>query len=115
LNFLWSRFVPFASLLISLVAASSAGASTADSKPDPAIRGKLQQCVACHGATGVSVDPTVPIVAGQHKPYLITAIRSYQSGERKHATMRAMVGHLSARDIELIAEFYSKQSPAKTP
>jgi len=66
------------------------------------------QCAACHGKDGRSpIDPSYPILAGQHADYLAVALRAYQTGERRNAVMGAIAKPLSRRDIADLAEFYA--------
>jgi cytochrome c553 len=76
-------------------------------------------CVACHGADGKTPTlPTYPILAGQHRDYLVHALKSYQRGVaggspasniRKNAVMGAMAAPLSLEDIENIAAWLAEQ------
>jgi cytochrome c553 len=70
-----------------------------------------QLCVACHGKDGVGIGGTYPTLAGQHADYLLRALQEYQRGDRKNAVMATFVTTLSQGDLELIAQYYSKQSP----
>jgi len=70
---------------------------------------KAAVCTSCHGATGVSLTPNWPTLAGQHKDYLVEAIGQYQGGKRTDPVMSGLVANLSAEDIEDIATFYSAQ------
>ena len=74
-------------------------------------RAKADTCLGCHGVPSYSnVYPTYPVpkLAGQHKDYLVIALKAYQSGERKHKTMRAQASQLTDDDINIIAEYFSK-------
>jgi cytochrome c553 len=70
-----------------------------------------QLCVACHGKDGVGISGAYPTLAGQHADYLLRALQEYQRGDRKNAVMATFVTTLSQGDLELIAQYYSKQSP----
>ena len=70
-----------------------------------------QLCVACHGKDGVGISGAYPTLAGQHADYLLRALLEYQRGDRKNAVMATFVTSLSQADLELIAEYYSKQTP----
>jgi len=65
-------------------------------------------CASCHGADArTSVDPSYPVLAGQHADYLAHALRAYQrgaagastAGARKNAIMGAFAVQMSAKDI----------------
>ena len=68
-------------------------------------------CVGCHGITGYqSSFPEVyrvPAIAGQNDKYIIAALDAYKKGERKHPTMRAVVGSLTEQDIADLAAYYA--------
>ncbi len=68
-------------------------------------------CGGCHGATGQSPMEGTPHLAGQDALYLVTAIKMYRHGSRKHPVMQAAVAALSAKDIENLAAYYSVQKP----
>jgi cytochrome c553 len=68
-------------------------------------------CASCHGANfNEPVDPSYPKLAGQHKDYLVQALKSYQRGAvgtsgRSNAIMEAQAKALSNADIENIAAY----------
>ncbi|MGY6588515.1 MAG: c-type cytochrome [Wenzhouxiangella sp.] len=69
----------------------------------------------CHGCHGIpfhqNVYPTysVPLIAGQSYGYLVSALRAYQTGERRHPTMQAQAATLSEQDIRDISAFLAQQ------
>ncbi len=67
---------------------------------------KVAACAGCHGADGMATQPAYPNLAGQNAEYLVSAMKAYQSGDRNHAIMKAMVASLSETDIENIAAYY---------
>ncbi len=73
-------------------------------------KAKAAVCAGCHGATGVSVNPMYPNIAGQHAQYLAQSLHDYKSGARNNATMKAMVAALSDEDIDNLAAYYSGMS-----
>jgi len=73
------------------------------------IQMKTKACVQCHGPDGNSPSAEFPKIAGQHYDYLVKTLKDYKSGVRKNAIMAPMVANLTPRDIEEIAEYYSKQ------
>ena len=70
---------------------------------------KASVCMACHGATGESTDPTFPNLAGQHASYLAQALTDYRSGARKNPIMAGMATNLSNQDILDLAAWYARQ------
>ena len=80
----------------------------ADSSYD---RGKEKSvtCSACHGTDGNNDNKMYPRLAGQYKNYLIHALNSYKSGERKNAIMSGFAAGLTSQDIIDLSTYYSKQ------
>ena len=67
-----------------------------------------QVCSACHGKDGKTpIDPSYPILAGQHADFLAQALHDYKSGARKNPIMGAQAGLLSSSDIENLAAYYA--------
>jgi cytochrome c553 len=67
-------------------------------------------CMTCHGKDGVSVIPTMPVIAGYSKAYTISAMTFYKLGERPSPTMGAIAKNLKDDEIVTIAEFFAKQT-----
>ncbi len=96
----------------SLLSLSAGLASAADLEAGRAAWERLN-CASCHGTDAkTSIDPSYPILAGQHASYLEVALRSYQRGQagappssnvRTNAIMGAFAAQMSADDIENIA------------
>lgn len=87
--------------------------------PDPVSAGKAaaESCNGCHGANGVSKIPGTPSLAGLDPKSFVTAVKAYRSGQRKDATMKAMVSSLKDADINNMALYYALEKPvrAQTP
>lgn len=69
---------------------------------------KFYTCVGCHGIEGYSnTYPAyqVPRLGGQHADYVISALKTYQSGARPHPSMQGNAMSLSDRDMEDIAAY----------
>jgi cytochrome c553 len=76
---------------------------------------KFSTCTGCHSIPGyTNAYPTyhVPRLGGQHAEYIITALKAYQAGDRKHPTMHANAFSLSPQDMEDIAAYVTS---FKTP
>ncbi|MBT8061423.1 MAG: cytochrome c [Xanthomonadales bacterium] len=87
-------------------------ATTPPAAPD-AISAKVQVCTGCHGADGLSADPTYPVLAGQHANFISHALRTYRSGARQNAIMGGFSAGLTDDDIEGIAAWYASMSGLK--
>ena len=75
-------------------------------------QGKIKSytCTGCHGIKYyMNAFPSyhVPRLGGQNELYLISALKSYRSGERSHSTMQAQAGSLSDKDIADIAAYFA--------
>lgn len=69
-------------------------------------------CAACHGLDGNSTVGMYPKIAGQHKGYLIAAIKEYKKGDgggRNNPVMYDSVKNLSDQDIFNLAAYFSSQ------
>ena len=81
-------------------------------------RNKVFQCQGCHGIPGwKTAFPEVyqvPRLGGQNAPYIVAALKSYKTGERDFATMRAIAASLSDQDMEDIAAYYGAGSKVAT-
>jgi len=70
-------------------------------------------CASCHGANyNEPIDPSYPKLAGQHKDYLVNALKAYQRGAvgtagRSNAIMEAQAKALSNADIENISAYFA--------
>jgi cytochrome c553 len=70
---------------------------------------KSAVCHACHGPTGISVQPIYPNLGGQHQDYLVKSLRGFRDGSRQNAVMSGFAANLSDTDIEDIAAWYASQ------
>lgn len=71
---------------------------------------KNSMCAGCHGIPGWrTAYPSVysvPKLGGQHSDYIVTALKSYKSGEREHPSMDGIAASLSEQDMEDLAAYY---------
>lgn len=97
-------------------AAAPAAAPKAAGNAD-AGKHKSSMCAGCHSIPGYKtafpVVYSVPKLDGQHGAYIVSALRAYKSGERKHPSMRAIAASLSDQDMADLAAFYSA-TPAQS-
>jgi cytochrome c553 len=69
---------------------------------------KSATCAACHGKDGnTPIDPSYPKLAGQHKDFLVRALKDYKTGARKNAVMGGQAAALSSKDMENLAAYYA--------
>ena len=76
-------------------------------------QGLAQSCAACHGAEGISGNPSSPSLAGQDAQYLAGAMMGYQNGTRGNTTMKALIANLDENAIKNLAAFYASQQPQR--
>jgi cytochrome c553 len=72
-------------------------------------KAKSAICASCHGATGHSVNPMWPNLAGQKEQYLAKQIKAFRDGVRKDPMMAPMVAALSDDDIANLAAYFAAQ------
>jgi DmsE family decaheme c-type cytochrome len=70
-------------------------------------------CAACHGDGGITTRPGFPSLVGQSPEYLVAAMKAYVTGQRKHVMMKTLLSGLSDADINNIAVYYARQTPAQ--
>ena len=72
---------------------------------------KTSMCAGCHGIPGCRTSYpavySVPVLGGQHAEYIVSALKAYKSGERKHPSMMGIAGSLSEQDMEDLAAYYA--------
>ena len=69
-------------------------------------------CTTCHGDVGVSNERRYPHLAAQNKTYLETRLRYFRSGTEPGQQMNGQAAPLTDLEIELIADYFSKQPGA---
>lgn len=102
------RLTTAAALLALAVAAHpwQAGAGHPSAPEGDAAAGKVlaEQCAGCHGPAGVSDQPGVPHLAGQHATYLWQALQAYRDGTRAGEAMQAMKEVVAGLDDSAMAD-----------
>ncbi|WP_298138677.1 c-type cytochrome [Acidiferrobacter sp.] len=72
------------------------------------IASHLPACMACHGATGLGLEPWFPRLAGQHQAYVIAQLQAFKNHTRAndpHAIMRTIAGKLSTAQMTALAAY----------
>ena len=99
----------FLALALFLISTSASKAS-ADANPGtPSATMLANTCAGCHGTNGSSVGPASPTIAGISPDYFIETMEAYQSGERPSTIMGRIAKGYSEKEIELMADHFSKQ------
>jgi cytochrome c553 len=71
----------------------------------------ISGCTPCHGADGIAKSRDVPNLAGQNEAYLLNQLRAFHSGKRAHKEMRYMSRHMTEKEMEAIAAYFSSLPP----
>lgn len=86
-----------------------AGASVSMAAGDAAAgKVKFFTCKGCHsipGYTNAYPSYHVPKIGGQYEPYLVSALKAYKEGSRKHSSMQGNAGSMSDQDMADLAAF----------
>lgn len=101
--------------IIALALSLASGAAYAQQASDPELRagGFLAgNCANCHGTVG-NAHGAMPSLAGQQKTYIVEQMRAFRDGKRPATIMHQLAKGYTDQQIELIADFYSKQKPAR--
>ena len=95
---------------------SIAGGMTSGEGDPKAGAEKSGLCQGCHGADGISVDPTTfPNLAGQFAGYIFKQVQDFQLGNRNNDTMSPMAATVTERqDIKDIAAYFASQKTMKS-
>ncbi len=79
---------------------------------------KIAACIGCHGIIGYQASfpevYKVPKISRQNSKYIVSALKAYKSGERKHPTMRSVAMSLSDQDMADVAAYYETHGAAIT-
>jgi cytochrome c553 len=93
-------------LLLALIAGPALAGDAAAGAQKAAI------CGACHGATGSSVNPEWPNLAGQHESYIVAQLQSFKQAIRDNPLMMPNAAALSDQDMQDLAAHFASQTPA---
>ncbi len=69
-------------------------------------------CASCHGTLG-NAQGAMPSLAGQQKTYIVEQMRAFRDGKRPATIMHQLAKGYTDPQIELIADFFSRQKPAR--
>jgi cytochrome c553 len=90
--------------LLALVLPAGGSAFAADD-----IEQKVQLCASCHGADGVPINNTTPVIWGQDEGYLYLQLRDFKRGTRKNAIMEPLASQFEKADMYAIAAYFTKK------
>ena len=71
-------------------------------------------CAICHGTLGKPAPgaPLIPL-AGLPQDHIATQMRAFRDGKRPATIMHQLAKGYTEQQIELVADFFSRQSPAR--
>jgi cytochrome c553 len=81
-------------------------ADAADYEP---VLDQIKLCASCHGENGTTLQPTFPILSGQHFYYLYVQLKDFKSGLRANDIMGPIASQLDKSQMKLLAQYYSEQ------
>ncbi|MFQ6005914.1 MAG: c-type cytochrome [Woeseia sp.] len=68
-------------------------------------------CADCHSLDGISADPALPHLAGQHVVYLYDELHAYRRGDREDESMKKAVLFLSEEALQKVSIYYASLAP----
>jgi sulfide dehydrogenase cytochrome subunit len=69
-------------------------------------------CANCHGTMG-NAQGAMPSLAGQQKTYIVEQMRAFRDGKRPATIMHQLAKGYTDQQIEVIAEFFSRQKSTR--
>ena len=80
---------------------------------------KAEMCIGCHGIPGYQNSfpeiHKVPKISGQSGAYIVSSLKAYKKGERKHPSMRGIAASLSDQDMADLGAFYASHASKPAP
>ena len=98
--------------LLGTLALMTAIAGSAEAGDAAAGAQKSAVCGACHGATGSSINPEWPNLAGQHEAYIVAQLAAFKKGARDNPLMMPNAALLSEQDMQDLGAHFASQTPA---
>ncbi|MGB7996308.1 MAG: c-type cytochrome [Photobacterium halotolerans] len=72
---------------------------------------EVPACVACHGPSGIGVEPGFPRLAGQKPQYMINQLKAWQAGERPPGplgVMSAIAKSMTDDEIVAVSHYFAQ-------
>lgn len=70
-------------------------------------------CAACHGANGEgNTEQGYPMLAGLNAHYIAKQLNDFKHGLRQNPIMNTVAGHLSSKEIDDVAAYFSSLKPS---
>ena len=84
--------------------------SIAFSQEYETVKDDLELCSSCHGLNGdESIDPSIPILAGQHFYYLYIQLKDLASESRHNEIMSPIAKMLDKDKMKLLSKYFSEK------
>jgi cytochrome c553 len=101
-------------MLVAAALALAAGPALAQGTPASAGNAAYlaANCANCHGTSG-NAKGAMPSLAGQSKTYIVEQMQAFRDGKRPATIMHQLAKGYTDAQIEAVAEFFSKQKPAR--
>lgn len=96
-------------LAVATLATAASAVVQAQSAPESQLAQRIAVCTSCHGPGGVSANPDIPSLAGQHELYLASSIDEYRGKESSSELMSGMTRAIEAADVKPLAAYFSRQ------
>jgi len=75
---------------------------------------KADMCIECHGADGISSDPSIPKLSGQIAHFIVLEVTEFQEGTRRNERMSKISRMIqSEQDLEDIAAYFASRPMMK--
>ncbi|MFC7475483.1 c-type cytochrome [Dankookia sp. GCM10030260] len=78
-------------------------------------RQRAETCVVCHGADGITADPSIPSLAGQRERYLQWQLVFFRNGRRANPIMGPLAADLSDEDLRNLGAYFAFLPRANPP
>jgi cytochrome c553 len=88
---------------------------SAQAQEPPTGPANAEACRACHGSAGISLNPTIPNLAGQKPAYLEAQLKAFRGKDRKNDFMSVIAAQLNDTDIHDLAAYWSEMSAEPSP
>ncbi len=92
----------------------AAGVTLAQTPPAPTADAAYlaANCANCHGTSG-SAKGAMPSLAGQKRDFIVEQMKSFRDGKRPATIMNQLAKGYTDQQIELVADYFSRQTPAR--
>lgn len=98
------------SLLTAGYACALMGSGGVFAAEDYQVRAWAASCAGCHGTNGASVGG-MPVIAGQDRQKLLTALKEFKEGARPATVMHQHAKGYTDEELALLASYFAAQRP----